>query len=70
VWHNRNTVNGLPTQVMGAVGYLAFALIFVAIAIGHWITGIVGVVFFVVAFVALLVAGRRLYRRGLGGGPA
>jgi hypothetical protein len=63
VWHNRNTLNGLPIQYSGTVPFIAFALIGVAVAIGQWTTGLVGLGFFLVAFVALMILGRRFYRQ-------
>jgi hypothetical protein len=63
VWHDRSTVSGVPMQVMGIIVNLVFALLLVAIALGHWTTGAVGVLFFLVVAVGAAVFAVRGMRR-------
>jgi hypothetical protein len=62
VWRDRSTVNGVSIQAMSVV-FLVFALLWLAVAVGHWTTGLVGVLLFVVPSVAGLVLARRAMRR-------
>lgn len=64
VWHNRNTFTGMPMQLSGTLPFVAFALIGVAVSIGEWTSALVGLIFFVVAFVALLAVAFRLHGQG------
>jgi hypothetical protein len=65
VWHNRHTLNRMPMQVSGSITFFAFALLGLAVAIGQWTYAFVGVLFFVVALVALffLMLGSPFSRR-------